>query len=92
MNAEGDVVGRGGVLGGLEVHLPTARRPSVASNSWIRSPDGTTSTPNDSHQLDGAGVDAAMYGLAFRGAYSIATRFAPLTSVADAGLELLPAR
>ncbi len=29
-----------------------------ASNCWIRSPDDTTSAPIDSHQLDGARVDA----------------------------------
>ena len=48
-------------------------------------------TPNDCTSSTVPASTRPMYGLAFRGEYSIATRFAPVTSVADAGLEFLPA-
>ena len=50
-----------------------------ASNIWIRSPDGTISTPDDFTSSIVPASTRETYGLAFRGTYSIAIFFAPRT-------------
>ena len=63
----------------------------VASNSWIRSPDGDDLDAERPDQFDGAGVDAAdvRVGVPRRVLHRHPLR--PGDQLADAGLQLLPA-